>query len=138
LQKSVLAFRLKVSDKIISWCSVQLFYTSAINETDRKIVPARSILSVQLIFYCFAGTDAGALFNGAPTAISQRWPGLPCSGFNPAPVGGGVVAVTGVGGGIESDCDLLTVTGFCCACCGGTMLDAGALFSGAPSGISQR
>lgn len=23
----------------------------------------------------------GALFNGAPTAISQRWPGSPCAGF---------------------------------------------------------
>ena len=31
--------------------------------------------------------EAAALageFNGAPTAISQRWPGWPCAGFNPA------------------------------------------------------
>ena len=25
---------------------------------------------------------AGGEFNGAPTAISQRWPGCPCEGFN--------------------------------------------------------
>lgn len=40
---------------------------------------------------------AGALFKGAPTAISQRCPGLPCSGFSPAPVTGAVVAGVTVG-----------------------------------------
>ena len=29
---------------------------------------------------------AGAEFNGAPTAISQRCPGWPCAGLSPAPV----------------------------------------------------
>ena len=28
----------------------------------------------------------GAEFNGAPTAISQRWPGWPWAGLSPAPV----------------------------------------------------
>ena len=29
---------------------------------------------------------AGLLFNGAPTEISQRWPGCPCGGFIPGAV----------------------------------------------------
>ena len=29
---------------------------------------------------------AGLLFKGAPTAISQRWPGCPCGGFMPGAV----------------------------------------------------
>ena len=30
------------------------------------------------------------LFNGAPTAISQRCPGCPCAGLSPAPVATGL------------------------------------------------
>lgn len=41
---------------------------------------------------------AGAEFNGAPTAISQRWPGWPWAGLSPAPVtlpAGTAVLITG-------------------------------------------
>jgi hypothetical protein len=42
----------------------------------------------------------GALFRGAPTEISQRWPGCPCAGLSPAVVVPEVVtggaAVTGM------------------------------------------
>jgi len=31
-----------------------------------------------------AGAAPAGEFNGAPTAISQRWPGSPCAGFSPA------------------------------------------------------
>jgi hypothetical protein len=33
----------------------------------------------------------GGEFKGAPTAISQRWPGFPCSGFSPAVAFAGLV-----------------------------------------------
>ncbi len=41
----------------------------------------------------------GADDNGAPTAISQRWPGSPCAGFSGpwSPVFADVVPGTGVG-----------------------------------------
>ncbi len=36
--------------------------------------------------------------SGAPTAISQRWPGCPCAGFRAAPVEAVVVGIAAVVG----------------------------------------
>ena len=70
---------------------------------------------------------AGLLFNGAPTAISHRWPGSPCGGFMPGSV------FTLVGTSVIVTCG-----------CAGTVVPvvvagaAGLLFKGAPTDISQR
>lgn len=75
---------------------------------------------------------------GAPTAMSQRWPGLPCSGFNPAPV---ITGVVGLAAGV-----CVTVTGLGKVALGvmftgeaGVLVTAAGLLSnGAPTAISQR
>ena len=41
-----------------------------------------------------AGAAAGGELSGAPTAISQRCPGWPCSGFMPAATGVAACGVT--------------------------------------------
>jgi hypothetical protein len=44
--------------------------------------------------WSFDFTGVEAEFNGAPTDISQRWPGCPCAGFKATP--SGALFVTGV------------------------------------------
>lgn len=86
---------------------------------------------------------AGALFKGAPTAISQRCPGLPCSGFSPAPVTGAVVAGVTVGVTVGVIVGLL-ITGADFWPFAGKLMDGlaagcvGLLSNGAPTAISQR
>lgn len=87
------------------------------------------------------GFKAGAVLSGAPTEISQRWPGCPCAGFIPA-----ATVVTGVviiAGAVTVGAELIT-TGLWFA---GIVVDiagvvAGVLlaapFKGAPTEISQR
>lgn len=66
----------------------------------------------------------GLLLSGAPTAISQRWPGCPCGGFFPAAVAPCVGGFTTVPIG---------------CCCGWVVIVAGAApVSGSPTFISQR
>lgn len=74
-----------------------------------------------------AGLDLAALFNGAPTAISQRWPGSPCLGFIPVAVAEFVLSFIG-----------LVFIGVLVTA--GELLDfvAGEEFNGAPTAISQR
>lgn len=74
-----------------------------------------------------AGLDLAALFNGAPTAISQRWPGSPCLGFIPVAVAEFVLSFIGLGF-------------ICVVVTAGELFDfvAGDEFSGAPTAISQR
>ena len=81
-------------------------------------------------------TDAacGLEFKGAPTAISQRWPGCPCAGLS-APAATGEALLTA---GLTA---LLEITGFACigaALCAGCCTCIGAEFRGAPTAISHR
>ena len=62
----------------------------------------------------------GALFSGAPTDISQRWPGWPCAGFK-LPVVAGVLTVV-----------------VAAVVVAGTVVEIGAVVNGAPSGTSHR
>ena len=71
-------------------------------------------------------TVAGLLFNGAPTAISQRWPGSPCGGFIP----GSVFTLFGTSVMVIFGCPLTVVPV--------VVAGAGLLFKGAPTAISQR
>lgn len=52
---------------------------------------------------------AGALFNGAPSAISQRCPGCPCGGFIPG-------AVEETGKTVDGAVCELRFTGIVCGC----------------------
>ena len=70
-------------------------------------------------------TSAGLLSKGAPTAISQRCPGLPCSGFKPFPA---TVLLFDI---VTGAC-FVTVEGVC------VTVAAGLLSKGAPTAISQR
>lgn len=64
------------------------------------------------VAWTFEGSAVGlgGEFNGAPTAISQRWPGFPCSGFRPAAtLAGWVLTVfTFVDGKLTAGCVLET------------------------------
>ena len=71
-------------------------------------------------------TVTGLLFKGAPTAISQRWPGSPCGGFMP----GKVFCVFGICFMVTCGCAFAVII---CVCAG-----TGLLFKGAPTAISQR
>lgn len=74
-----------------------------------------------------AGVDFAALFKGAPTAISQRWPGSPCLGFIP-------VAVD------EFELSFIGLGFICVVVTAGELLEfvVGDELSGAPTAISQR
>lgn len=49
----------------------------------------------------FAACCAGAELSGAPTAISQRWPGCPCGGLVPAATGTVPAGTAAVVAGME-------------------------------------
>ena len=60
-----------------------------------------------------------ALFSGAPSGISQRWPGCPCAGFSAAvvalPVAGAVCIVLGavvVAGALKAGGGVVAVSAF--------------------------
>jgi len=81
------------------------------------------------VFVTVAGFVTGE-FNGAPTAISQRWPGWPCGGFIPGAVLTGAATAPGVlvmTGWLVVVAVVAVVAGF-----------AAGEFSGAPTAISQR
>jgi hypothetical protein len=74
-----------------------------------------------------AGFEGGEL-SGAPTAMSQRWPGCPCGGFMP----GAVAVPCGTGAG-EGDAGIIvpaSVTGTCA----GVVVEAGSDDTGAAMG----
>jgi hypothetical protein len=72
-------------------------------------------------------TTVGLLFNGAPTAISQRCPGSPWAGFIP-----GATAVVATGCAILSEEMFIGVVPLVAGS------GAGLLFKGAPTEMSQR
>lgn len=80
----------------------------------------------------------GLLLSGAPTAISQRWPGCPCAGFMPGAVLLATVLVAAgiVAAGLEGN--VVVTAGWLVVTAPGVVLTVGWLFNGAPTAISQR
>ena len=91
---------------------------------------------------------AAAEFSGAPTAISQRWPGCPCGGFIPGAVTTGCAEAAGgcnnfgvppVGAAVGVILnDWLPEAWFGLMVIAGWLVILAAEFSGAPTAISQR